>query len=208
MWSDWESSGKPVTIEDERRAAEPLPRQSHGRRAIVGLLLLSLVSLLWWRSREHADVMAVFGPSGKIGGVISFRGQVLIAFTNIDMGAARAWTIQTLSASAEDGDDLRNMLTGDVPAPVSSSLPVISQKYGFLVARHERDAFGLSGKWCSVIGVPHWVLLPLGAWPMLAWSVRRARLQRRKSRGWCPICGYDLHGAVERCPECGTRIAA
>ena len=32
---------------------------------------------------------------------------------------------------------------------------------------------------------------------------RRRRLARRRQRGLCYYCGYDVHGTEGRCPECG-----
>ena len=59
--------------------------------------------------------------------------------------------------------------------------------------------------------VPHWALATLtGALP--AWWLRRhpprtwesPPARRRRARGLCPRCGYDLRATPERCPECGA----
>jgi hypothetical protein len=55
--------------------------------------------------------------------------------------------------------------------------------------------------------VPHWIVATACALPPLAWSAvvvpKRLRLRRRQRRGLCLVCGYDLRGSPERCPECG-----
>jgi len=204
--------------ESEQPATQPARKSLGGRRAFLGLILLALTSLLWYRSYHHGDVMALFGPSGKIGGVLSSRGQLLFAFTNIDLGAERAWTIQTLACSPEEAADLHAMLYGDstanvamfggnnAPAAPTTTLPVISKKGPFMVGRHEKNAFGVENKWCSLIGFPHWLFLPLGFWPIATWTRRKAQLRKRKRQNRCLTCGYDLRGAEVRCPECGTEI--
>lgn len=55
---------------------------------------------------------------------------------------------------------------------------------------------------------PLWVpALLLLAYPAVAFIRERLRIRRRRMRGHCQWCGYDLTGNVSGiCPECGTPI--
>jgi hypothetical protein len=59
--------------------------------------------------------------------------------------------------------------------------------------------------------VPHWaVVLALAVLPA-AWIWRRHRAglpARRRRRGLCPACGYDVRATPDLCPECGHQPAA
>jgi len=45
----------------------------------------------------------------------------------------------------------------------------------------------------------------LAAYPLIALFFGLLRRRRRKRRGLCPACGYDLAGSTHgTCPECGT----
>jgi hypothetical protein len=46
-----------------------------------------------------------------------------------------------------------------------------------------------------------WLSLPVG-WLFLYRGHWRRR--RRREKGLCVKCGYDLRGTPDRCPECGT----
>jgi hypothetical protein len=52
-----------------------------------------------------------------------------------------------------------------------------------------------------------WIVVGMSILP-LTWTIRRLRFRRRKQRGLCPTCGYDLRATPDRCPECGTPAAA
>ncbi len=49
-----------------------------------------------------------------------------------------------------------------------------------------------------VLALPAPLIAVLGRW----------RRRRRAHRGLCSICGYDLRGTPDRCPECGATAAA
>jgi hypothetical protein len=193
---------------DDAETRPPAPRRSYGgRRALIGLLLIAAVCTLSWRSYRHCDVLAVFGPGGKVGGVVFLRGEVWVAASNIGMD--EPWTARTASGTLEDGDELRQLLMTDATPTMTSrsavgTPPAIARRWQFFLVSHRKDAFGLEGSWCSTAGGPAWALLPIGAWPVATWLIRRGRQFRRKRRGWCLACGYDLRGNTdERCPECG-----
>lgn len=63
-------------------------------------------------------------------------------------------------------------------------------------------------KLCLNIGFPLWfpVFLLMGL-PCIAFVLRSARVRRRRKRGLCLKCAYDLTGNISGvCPECGTKI--
>ena len=47
---------------------------------------------------------------------------------------------------------------------------------------------------------PLWVLGPVA----VGWCMFVASRTRRRRRGHCAVCGYDLRATPERCPECGS----
>jgi FtsH-binding integral membrane protein len=56
----------------------------------------------------------------------------------------------------------------------------------------------------AAIGIPTLVVGGIQAVILRRWD----RWVRRLKLGLCPICGYDLRASRDRCPECGTPIAA
>jgi predicted RNA-binding Zn-ribbon protein involved in translation (DUF1610 family) len=67
--------------------------------------------------------------------------------------------------------------------------------------------------WTGNVETPYWpfvvLMLPVGTW-VLRRHWRIARVQKRRKRGLCATCGYDLraHTPNQRCPECGELVVA
>jgi len=53
-------------------------------------------------------------------------------------------------------------------------------------------------------GVPFWFLCALFAVIPCVHLVQRLLVRRRRTKGLCPTCGYDLRATPGLCPECGT----
>ena len=57
------------------------------------------------------------------------------------------------------------------------------------------------------VWVPHWFLVLVFAVLPVKRTYLWTRSSRRKKRGLCAECGYDLRGGGERCPECGAIVS-
>ncbi len=51
--------------------------------------------------------------------------------------------------------------------------------------------------------VPHWLIAMVAGMIFLLAIQPDWRRHRRRAKGLCPACGYDLRASPDRCPECG-----
>ena len=75
--------------------------------------------------------------------------------------------------------------------------------------RFEYDDFLFTGEQIRFVFFPFWVpAILFAAYPALAFIRGPLRRNRRRKRGLCMKCGYDLRGSPERkCSECGSERA-
>lgn len=82
-----------------------------------------------------------------------------------------------------------------------------------VTAAHRRLGFqcetGSGGAWgaCSLVVVPLWAFLGLTVLFLLPPGLRQLQSSRRRKRGACDACGYDLRATADRCPECGRAVS-
>lgn len=161
----------------------------------LSLLGLVTVLVLWCRSPRHADVLTFYTPSGHLAGLASDRTGLLLGATDIPFDNEMALAAQTMSVLPEDFAPVHDLLFDSM-----------NQKWHFLGFR---TAAGTLGPWnwkFSAMIVPYWALvIPLAVLPIRVLSKAIVRC-RRKRRGQCVDCGYDLRHSPGQCPECGRPV--
>jgi hypothetical protein len=172
---------------------------------LVGLLLLIAVITLWVRSFRHVDGIALFDRAGQLHGIASDRGTLLFFTSKIPFGHDKAWSAETFSVAQSEFRSFDEYLYDKAALKFKwAGFKVCSNSYALTDTNSSNGTVTTVATWpYQGLTIPDWLLTALLAVPTLR-SLRGVWLRRRrKARGLCIGCGYDLRGAPGRCPECG-----
>jgi len=175
---------------------------------LLGLLLLIATVILWVRSFRHVDGIALFDRGGQLHGVASDRGTILLFTSKIPFGHDKAWSAEPFSVAQSDFRSFDEYLYAKTALKFKwAGFKVCSDSYALTDTNPTTGAATTVATWpYQGLTVPDWLLTALLALPTIR-SFRRAWVRRRRRlRGLCIACGYDLRGASGRCPECGRPV--
>jgi hypothetical protein len=162
------------------------------------LLLAGAVGFFWFRSHSRSDLACIFLHKGQLQVIVSDRGRVILATTNIEFGAARAYTWDGLSVSNAEFDKVRELLYETTPTP--------EHRVGMYLGGSPIDPFTIAGAHYRYVIMPYWYPAGLVALALLLGLRTFWKRRHWGSAGICAGCGYDVRFSSDRCPECGTAI--
>jgi hypothetical protein len=164
--------------------------------ALLSLLLCVASMALWVRSYWTCDGIHGFHPTKRV------RYAVACSRGRVACQTDEPKDLQLFTGPYQPGKT-----TYDLTPPPDQEwengwgvpLEVSRTFMGFTYMRATRLGV-ISTRMCVI---PLWFVTLVTALAPTAYALR-ARTHRRRAKGLCPKCGYDLRATPERCPECGT----
>jgi hypothetical protein len=178
--------------------------------ALSAILSLAGVTL-WVRSYWVTDVIEVSPARGVQYNLVSRPGLALVSRQTL-----RGRTSGRFSDFSDDYDrgpgfSIRTFPGGGRSPFTPEGSPPWLQRLGFDYLSHSESRPVFGTRTFVRIVFPCWLPVVLGslvAAVSLRVFLRDQRRRKREKMGLCITCGYDLRASQERCPECGSPIAA
>lgn len=125
-----------------------------------------------------------FGYSGSPVGLIVTRGNVTLTIRDSTARSAGKWGFTKLRSSGPFGQGSLHRSLWRLPS-------------------FRRLRSGV-----RIVTIPLWISpVVFGVYPVLVLIRGPMRRWRRRRRGLCEGCGYDIRASQDRCPECGAKIS-
>lgn len=181
-----------------------------GRVKRIISIVLSLVTLIAW-SRGYQNEYALAWHSHRVSRSQGGRWERRVTGVSIRYGLLGIGTMQERIAYTPP---IIDYLRGQDGLSTGTSMSLwcerpITFAGGFTLRRYDSAPVGVNLGYTGWIAtVPLWLPAIFFAWPLVLryraiW--RQARQLDRARNGLCPMCGYNLRGTRERCPECGAK---
>jgi len=170
----------------------------------LSLLLCVAAALLWLRSNRTCDYAYRVDErtldDASEWAVASYRGAVWVGHDRYDANMRQNWG-PALYRGFRSSTEPPSLMTLSDPALVDDAGSDWDRfRHRWFVWAGEGLGLGQS----QLLVCPDWALIVVGAIVPGTRFVNRRIRRRRRSRGLCPSCGYDLRATPGRCPECGT----
>jgi hypothetical protein len=166
----------------------------------LSVLLCVLSCILWVRSYWRSDRVD-WRTRGGSRYVWTAQGHLVVGFSVIDVSGEPA---KNFGLTYVNDAPLRpyNFFLYAYPDPTETQINWERGGFAWYQRRKVRESL-------SVIAIaPFWSVAVATALLPGMWMIGRWGGARRRRRGLCLACGYDLRASPERCPECGVRADA
>lgn len=175
--------------------------------AFWSLALIAIIGA-WVRARMYSETFLEADSFGEVRGLITTPNGLFLfknSSQNGDPGSLdlpigfHYYNVDARAGASYDGHILytHRGLNGVIAVGVSPGIAVRGCSF--------------NGINCEEVVVSFWflicALMIVPAESVMRLAIRAGRARRRRRRGLCIICGYDLRVSKERCPECGTSIS-
>jgi hypothetical protein len=172
---------------------------------LLATALLIAVVALWLRSHRVADVLMWQQWRADAGGTYRATFRTLTSgrgVVGIDLTA--------LTTAFPATSDAKPRFTWARADASQFRLPeeTFWNRVGFGYVSETQSTQGLKDSTVTTRAywLPHWLLAGAASLVPLRWAIALVTRARRRRRGLCARCGYDVRVSQGRCPECGEPL--